>query len=169
MLVLVANWAAAGCQDADVVPMRQFTRWAQVTGGLLAHHGIGCFLGNISSLEELDDDDAGWAQFLAAWQQILGTGWVTSQQLAEQTYDQRWAGTLPTGRGGEPLSVKALGRRLSGQKDRWHGTRALRARYITHANIWEWCVQVLQESEECEVCEVKRGFTYLRVCGGRGF
>jgi hypothetical protein len=40
LLVLVADWAAAGCPEAEVVPMRQFTKWARVTGGFLARHGV---------------------------------------------------------------------------------------------------------------------------------
>ena len=138
LLVLVADWAAAGCADAEVTPMRQFTRWARAAGGLLEHHGVSGLLGNTDELDDLDDDDADWTQFLACWQQIFGSNWVTSAQLTEQSYDPRWASTFPAGKGGELLGAKSLGRRLTGQKDRHHGMRVLRGTRDDHAKIWWW-------------------------------
>jgi hypothetical protein len=90
--------------------MRQFTPWARAAGGLLAHHGVTGLLGNTDEVDDLDDDDADWSQFLACWQQIFGTGWVTSQQACESAHDPRWASTFPAGKGGELLGAKSLGR-----------------------------------------------------------
>ena len=35
VLALVADWAAAGCPQASVTPMRQYTTWARACGGFL--------------------------------------------------------------------------------------------------------------------------------------
>jgi hypothetical protein len=133
VLVLVASWAAAGCPQADVTPMRQFTAWAQAAAGFCAFHGVEGFGGNAGELEDMDDDDADWAQLLERWVTILGTGAVTSEQVCATAWDQRWGGMFPTGKGGEVLSVKALGRRLAGEDGRWHGRFALRVRPLRPA------------------------------------
>ena len=139
VLVLVMSWAAAGCPEADVVPMRQFTRWARACGGLLAHHGVGGFLANAGEAEAADDDSAAWAGFLARWQQVLGTGAVTSEQVASSAWDPKWEGTFPAGRGDEPLgNPKSMGRRLSGQKDNYHGWWVLRGRPDDHDKMMRW-------------------------------
>jgi hypothetical protein len=142
VLVLVADWAAAGCPEAGVVPMRQFTPWARVCGGLLAHHGVDGFLANAGEVEEIDDDDSDWTGFLARWQAVMGTGWVTSEQLAQRAADPRWEGTFPTGRGDELLDVaKSVGRRLAAQRGRYHGPWVLRGSYGRHEKKWLWQVE----------------------------
>jgi hypothetical protein len=146
LLVLAADWSAAGCPEADVVPMRQFSRWARLAGGFCAHHGVSGFLANAGELEELDDDDADWAQFLARWAGIFGGYSVTSELLGDgaQSYqgsrDQRWAGTFPSGKGGEALSVKSLGRRLSGQRGQYHGEFVLKG-IRDRTKTWVWWVE----------------------------
>jgi len=142
LCALVADWAAAGCPEAAVVPMRQFTAWARACGGFLAHHDGGgleakAFLANTGELEEADDDDADWAQFLARWHFIFGGTAVTSEQLRDASYDSRWGGTFPTGKGGDALSAKSLGRRLSGAKGRYHGEFVLKGQQDRH-RLWWW-------------------------------
>ena len=99
LLVLVADWAAAGCPEAGV-PMRQFTPWAQMCGGFLKRHGVPGFLANAGELEDRDDDDADWGAFFARWQGVLGTAEVTSAQVHATVYDPRWEGCFPEGRAG---------------------------------------------------------------------
>ena len=148
MLTLVADWAAAGCPEADVAPMRQFTRWARMCGGFLRWHdgdwlAAGAFLANTAELESTDDDDADWAQFLARWAAIFGGGAVTSEQVLATGWDGRWGGTFPTGRGGTALSVKSLGRRLAGAKGRYHGEFVLKGTQDNH-RLWWWRVEQWQ-------------------------
>jgi hypothetical protein len=142
LLVLAADWSAAGCPEADVMPMRQFTAWARMCGGFLARHGVGGFLANTSELEDADDDAADWAQFLARWPSVLGEAWVTSSQVADTLGDPRWAGTFPAGRDG-PLSVKSLGRRLGGIRGRYYGSIALE-RWMSRDHIWLWRTKTTQ-------------------------
>jgi len=142
VLVLVTDWAAAGCLEAGVVPMRQFTRWAEVLGGVLEHHGVPGFLANAAEAEAADDDNANWAGLLASWQMVLGTGAVRSATVAESRFDPRWAGMFLTGRGDELLeSHRSVGRRLGGQKDNYHGRWVLRGQQDEHDGMAWWWVE----------------------------
>lgn len=143
LLVLAADWSAAGCPEADVIPMRQFTPWARMCAGFLARHGAGGFLANVGELEDTDDDSADWAQFLARWQSVLGEAWVMSSQIAETASYPAWAGTFPAGRDG-PLSAKSLGKRLAGIRGRYHGRYALDGQQDPHTKAWWWRVKIYQ-------------------------
>ena len=128
VLTLVADWAAAGCPQADVTPMRQFSKWARACGGFCAHHGVEGFLANTAALEDMDDDAAGWDQFYARWAWICGERVsLTSSQLAKMQHDERWEGTFPAGRGGMPMTAMSLGRRLGAEIGTSHGKYTLRS------------------------------------------
>jgi hypothetical protein len=140
LLVLVADWSAAGCPPADVVPMRQFTSWARAAGGLLAHHGVEGFLGNAGELESMDDDDADWAEFLARWASIFGRNAVTAEQLCKTAWDDRWGGIFPTAKGGQAITSRGLGRRLTGIRGSHHGGFVLRSQGAHASQTW-YCVE----------------------------
>lgn len=132
LLVLILDWTNAGAPTAHSVPsMRQFTRWAQHLGGFLQHHHIPGFLANNEHTRDLDDDAAEWRAFLLTWHQLHRDQPLTAQQLraSAETYAgaDPWAGTFPTTATGKPLTAKALGRRLTGQLDRWRGDTVLRS------------------------------------------
>ena len=84
------------------------------------------------------NDSADWTTFLVGWRAVLGEDWVTSQQVADTAWDKRWSGTFPAGKDGAALSVKSLGRRLAGQKGRYHGTFVLRGSRDSHTKLWWW-------------------------------
>ena len=138
VLVLVADWAAAGCPLADVVPMRQFTRWSQAAGGFCAWHGVTGFGTNAGELEVMDDDNSDWTSFLARWAGMHGRVSVTSAQLCDSQHDQRWGGTFPTGKGGMAMTSKGLGRRLAGERGTWHGRYVLRSWSGHESTQWWW-------------------------------
>jgi hypothetical protein len=129
--------------------MRQFTRWAQHLGGFLAHHGVPGFLDNAEDTRDLDEDAAEWRAFLTHWSHLHGTRPLTAKTLRESaepefgTEADPWAGTFPTTNSGKPLSVKSLGRKLTGQLDRWRGDIVLRSGYDDHANMRLYWVQQL--------------------------
>ena len=76
----------------------------------------------------MDDDAAGWAQFLARWAWIYGVRVpVTSAQLCDMQYDNRWEGTFPVGRGGAPMRPMSLGKRLGAEIGTHHGRYKLRS------------------------------------------
>jgi hypothetical protein len=133
LLVLVLDWTAAGAPTSTTVPaMRQFTRWAQHLGGLLEHHDISGFLANAGDNRDLDDDAAEWRAFLMRWHELHGDRHLTANELrraAEAGYGSTdpWDGTFPTTGSGQLLSVKSLGRRLTGQIGRWRGDIVLRS------------------------------------------
>jgi hypothetical protein len=111
--------------------MRQFTRWAQQLGGLLEHHGIGGFLANTGDNRDLDDDAAEWRVFLMRWHELHGDRHLTANELRRTAEGfggtDPWDGTFPTTGSGQLLSVKSLGRRLTGQIGRWRGDIVLRS------------------------------------------
>lgn len=132
LLVLVADWVAAGTpRDTSVPSMRQFTPWAQGTGGFLAHHGITGFLSNLSKVRGMDDEDAKWAIFLTRWRERLGDGLIKVNDVVENSKLTRdpygsevdpWDGEFITDdKGRRPSTAQKLGAMLTGQIDRYHG------------------------------------------------
>jgi len=148
LLVLILDWTAAGAPTTSAVPtMRQFTRWAQRLGGFLTHHGVPGFLDNTEHGLELDDDAAEWQAFLTRWHHLHASAPLTANELRAHaeldhpTAPDPWAGTFPTTSSGKPLSAKSLGRRLTGQLDRWRGTAVLRSVIDPHDKISRYWVQ----------------------------
>ena len=123
--------------------MRQFTAWAKACGGFLAYHGIGDFLGNAAELEDMDEDDSDWGALFARWETVLGSQPVTSARVHESSFDPRWEGYFPEGKGGAALSVKSLGRRLAGEKDNYHSRLVLRGKQ-DRTRMWWWWLESAQ-------------------------
>jgi hypothetical protein len=146
LLVLILDWTAAGAPTASGVPaMRQFTRWAQYTGGFLEHHQVPGFLDNAEAGRDLDEDAAEWRSFLLHWQHIYADRQVQARELRASAEPDigadPWAGTFPTTPGGKLLTVKSLGRRLTGQLDRWRGDVVLRSVNDEHGHGRRYWVQ----------------------------
>jgi len=143
LLVLVADWVAAGTpRDTTVPSMRQFTPWAHGAGGFLAHHGITGFLTNLRTVRGMDEDDHKWAVFLSAWLDRLGPDLIRVSDVLASTdasHDHPgpggadpWDGDFITDdRGRIPRTAQKLGRMLAGQADRWHGDPPLTLRTVT--------------------------------------
>lgn len=140
LLVLILDWTAHGAPTATNVPaMRQFTRWAQHLGGFLEHHGVRGFLDNAETGRALDDTAGEWRAFLQAWHDLHGSQPLTAQQVrgSADTFitPDPWGGTFPTTPGGKPITPKSLGRRLTGQVDRWRDDLVLRGATDDHTKI----------------------------------
>lgn len=147
LLVLILDWTAAGAPLARTVPtMRQFTKWAQHVGGFLDHHGVPGFLGNADTARDLDEDAGEWEAFLATWHHVHGDRKLTAQQLVASAQadigPDPWQGTFPTTAAGKPLSVKSLGRRLTGQLGRWRNTVVLRSVKDEHDKMRRYWVEI---------------------------
>jgi hypothetical protein len=67
LLTLVRSWYDAGKPAAQVPKMGSFQAWVETVGGILAHGYVEGFLGNMTALQEQDDDALQWAAFLHAW------------------------------------------------------------------------------------------------------
>jgi hypothetical protein len=153
LLVLVVDWCRHGAPTTTNVPqMRQFTRWAQYLGGFLEHHGIPGFLTNHASNAVQDADANEWAQFLWAWHNIFHTRRITAAVLRDSADPEPgrpdpWRGTFLTTPAGKPLSVKSLGKRLTGQVGRWRGNIVLRSETDSHTKINTYWVEPAPDNE----------------------
>lgn len=151
LLILVMDWIAAGAPRAEHT-MRQFTPWAQAVGGLLAHHHIDGFLGNVAEVRAMDDEDSEWEVFFGQWHRQFGDKPKTAAQLRTSAdYDvdakgraiDRWEGCfLADDRGGTP-TAKSLGRMLRGQVGRFHGPYVLRRGEDPHKKIATWRIDLM--------------------------
>lgn len=147
LLTLVVDWTQAGAPTSSTVPqMRQFTRWAQHLGGFLDHVAVPGFLANhTETTADLDDDAAEWRAFLLHWHHLHAGRALTAEQLRRTAEPDLgpdpWAGTFPTTGTGRLLTVKSLGRRLTGQLDRWRGDIVLRSATDTHKNVRTYWVE----------------------------
>ena len=145
LLVLVADWISHGAPRQAGLTMRQFTGWAEAVGGFLAHHGIEGFLANVETVREIDDEEADWTAFFARWRKLFGDAWLTSHDLrlsANYLGDgtDQWDGLFRTDNRGHPVSVKSLGRMLTGQIGRYRGCYVLRSRTDPHRKVKTWRV-----------------------------
>jgi hypothetical protein len=135
LLVLVAGWTRSGAPQRPGLTMRQFTPWAEAVGGFLTYHGVTGFLGNVETVRDIDEEESAWTAFFAQWCKIHGDKWLTSNDLrlsanvatdaAGRPYD-RWEGLFRTDGRGQPVSIKSLGKLLTGQIDRYRGSYVLR-------------------------------------------
>jgi hypothetical protein len=143
VLTLILDWTAHGAQISRNVPeMRQFTRWARHLGGFLEHHGIPGFLGNADTARELDDDGSEWRAFLLRWHTLHGEARLSANDLRKSAETgvggDLWHGSFPTTGSGHLLTVRSLGKRLTGQIGRWRGDVVLRSAPDPHlgANLY---------------------------------
>ncbi|RJQ77626.1 hypothetical protein D5S17_14445 [Pseudonocardiaceae bacterium YIM PH 21723] len=152
LLILVMDWINAGAPRSGH-SMRQFTSWAQATGGLLAHHGIDGFLGNLADMREADDQDAEWVAFLTRWHELHADRRLACRQLRQsgeaefvngRPVDQ-WEGTFLTDDRDQLPSTKSIGRILTGHVGRWHGDHVLRSAMDSHARARVFWVETRGE------------------------
>jgi hypothetical protein len=152
LLVLVADWTRSGAPRRPGLTMRQFTPWAEAVGGFLAHHGVRGFLGNVETVRDIDEEESTWTAFFAQWRKVHGDTWQTSNDLRLSAnivippaglgtpYD-RWDGLFRTDGRGQPVSVKSLGKLLTGQIDRYRGAYVLRSMLDKHTKVRTWRVE----------------------------
>jgi len=91
ILTLVRAWFVAGCpQDKSILPMATFTGWARMAGSILSFAGIEGFLGNLNKLyDEMDVENAQWALFLQAWQDMFGEKAIPVKMLIAALADEK--------------------------------------------------------------------------------
>jgi hypothetical protein len=89
ILILARAWFAAGRPPAQVPQLGKFESWCEVVGGILAHAGVGGFLGNQAAMyEEVDESDGNWQGFLRAWQTRYGSNPVTVSELVGAMFQE---------------------------------------------------------------------------------
>jgi hypothetical protein len=93
LLTLCRAWFAAGCPKAEVPLMGSFEGWTRVVGGVLAHAGVGCFLGNLEQMyEAVETTDQQWEAFLIEWRARYG---LDEKKVADVVADLRNGGPRP--------------------------------------------------------------------------
>ncbi len=132
LLTIVRGWFVAGqpAPQQAIPSLADFTGWAQVIGGILAHAGVDGFLGNLAQLyEEVDTEGPQWARFLEAWLEKLGDSmkcYTTAQVIEALQQDKDFAATLPEPLAGLPLEdakdLKAFSIRLGRALQKRQGT-----------------------------------------------
>jgi hypothetical protein len=130
--------------------MRQFTPWAEAVGGFLTHHAVPGFLGNVETVRDIDEEESAWTAFFAQWRKIHGDKWLTSNDLrlsaniatdaVGRPYD-RWEGLFRADGRGQSVSIKSLGKLLTGQIDRYRGSYVLRSEQDKHSKVRTWRVE----------------------------
>jgi hypothetical protein len=133
-LTLIREWAIAGYPQAPDVPrLGNFGDWCQVIGSILAHAGIGGFLGNLESVySALDVEAEQWEALLATLHDLRGGAPFTSAQLGEDlglngALHEAVPDALEWVLQGKPegLTIR-LGKALRTQVGRRYGARNLR-------------------------------------------
>jgi hypothetical protein len=146
VLTLILDWTAHGAPISHDAPeMRQFTKWARMLGGFLAHHGIPGFLTNAEGGRELDEDAADWGAFLLRWHTLHRETRLTANELRQTAEpgmngSDPWNGCFRTTAHGQLPTVKTLGKLLSGQVDRWRNNVVLRRVKDSHTKQWTYWV-----------------------------
>jgi len=150
LLVLVADWTPAGAPRRPGLTMRQFTPWAEAVGGFLVYHGVHGFLANVETVRDIDEEESAWTAFFAQWRKVHGDQWLTGNHLrlsaniatdaVGRPYD-RWEGLFRTDGRGQPVSIKSLGKLLTGQIDRYRGAYVLRSEQDKHTKVRTWRVE----------------------------
>lgn len=152
LLVLARGWVAAGAPRDESHLMRNFTRWAQIIGGLVSWLKLPDFLANAAELRAGDDERGIVIRFLAAWKAKFGSEWKTAQELIDSARITRygdtevdpWKGDFPTKEvGGKNVAYTSVGfgRWLNKRRDRiWGGYRLVKSE-TPHNGTFRWKVE----------------------------
>ena len=84
ILTAARGWFAAGCPAATVPTLGSFQEWARTAGGILAYAGVQHFLANLDEFyDQVDEDEAAWGAFLAAWNERFSSDAVTVAEVRD--------------------------------------------------------------------------------------
>jgi hypothetical protein len=143
---------------------RNYTRWAQVCGGLLEYHGLGD--GFLAAGPVPDTDAEIWAPFLSAWKGIFGKRPVKVRDLLEEDRledtmpierdaasvnedDNVWAAAEPT-----QSELSKLGGELKIRRGRWFADPGRAGWYLAaqskvdkHSKVNVWFIESRQGEE----------------------
>ena len=148
-LTVVRAWFAAGQPGASRGSlMGSFERWDKMMSGILAHAGVGGFLGNMAERRAERDTSGGlWADHLIWLRETFGAGaefTVLDVLVKAQSSGGAW--DSPPGRldnPSEPGFARSLGNAYSRQQDRWFGNFRLHKAGIGHRKVVKWVIEEL--------------------------
>ncbi|HEY9391307.1 MAG TPA: hypothetical protein VIR27_16270, partial [Mycobacteriales bacterium] len=154
LLILARDWVVAGT-PTERFTMRTFSKWAQIMGGFLRHHGLDAFLANAADLEEHDDEAQQWETFLATWHAKFGTTPKTAWELLETAtpmpgvaYSDPWSGRMITRANGALPSARGLGKMLAARKGRFFGQYKLVGTYDSHTKVWYFAPEIYTPGDQ---------------------
>lgn len=88
LLTLVQNWIAKGRPRYSKHTLGSFESWAEMVGGILMSAGVSGFLeGRDKLLQEVDEENRGWSDFVLAWREKYGCEKMPSGHLLELALD----------------------------------------------------------------------------------
>jgi len=162
ILTLARAWYSANCPDHKAPTLGTFEDWSRIAGGILAHAGVGDFLGNLEDLYgNVDEDGPQWEHFFHAWYQANGTNEVTTAEVVHQINMQKGLrDALPdelalhqndTGK----LRVR-LGQALSRRRDALYGAYRLeRTGHDGHSKAKRWrVINRRQDDRDSRACVI---------------
>jgi hypothetical protein len=139
LLTPVRTWYAAGCAPADVPVMGGFEEWTRTVGGVLAACGIKGFLQNRERLyEEMDQQHAGWPEFLRALHERQ-KGPFTTRVLSDklQSDEELRAAAPESLENFTPRALSEALRRRAGMRFAPDGLRVERVRRGREGVLWQ--------------------------------
>jgi hypothetical protein len=161
LLTLARAWYAAGRPATTGTPiLGSFEGWCRTVGGILAHAGVGEFLGNLDGLYgSADDEAAEWQAFLSALADKYRDGLFTGADvMSDLEYNSTLRDCLPEelaeafGRQGVSFA-RRLGKALSARVGRRYGPESLhvvKAGTVQHAQQW----RVIKEKAGCSTASL---------------
>jgi hypothetical protein len=162
LLTLSRAWYSAGCPAHNTPPLGTFEEWCRVTGGVLAHAGVTCFLGNLEDVYgNVDEDGPQWEQFLQAWYDVNRDNEVTPAELVTQVNFNKGGirDALPDELAlhqNDPGKLRVrLGRALAHRRDSQYGDYRLeKTGQDSHSKAKRWRVVRVQQDGQCRSAPV---------------
>jgi hypothetical protein len=139
LLVLVADWAAAGAPRADV-RMADYSAWASVMGGLLDHIGYpGWLEDRDATTVAMDEEVAEWTGLLAEWERVYPDG--QSRAAREILAQGLLNDVIPRTARGELPAARQLGQWFTARRGRYFGALRLVSTMDAHTKSQLWKVE----------------------------
>ena len=139
LLTLVRHYFVRGCLQATVPILGSFENWAYLVGGVLAACGIEGFLQNRERLyEEMDQQHAGWPEFLRALH-ARQKGPFTTRVLSDklQSDEELRAAAPESLENFTPRALSEALRRRAGMRFAPDGLRVERVRRGREGVLWQ--------------------------------
>jgi hypothetical protein len=150
LLTLARGWFCAGQPICDSTTIGGFEDWCHTVGSILAFAGVKGFLGNLTSLYAIADEEAAeWEQFLAALEaKYSKRSFTTATLVADLENDPGLPDALPSDLADDWLKRKQgavnfnrrLGKAFSSRQDRRYGDDEYRLDSpgeAQHAKLWQ--------------------------------
>jgi len=143
---LARSWIASGRPDAPATHGGGFDGWSNTVGGILAHAGIGGFLGNLDRVRQQDWEGESWSMLLG---HLLNRGYTDrfkTSELLDRSHGDPTMLDLLDGVVSGSLTPKSLGEAFARRATRWHvlddGTSAaLRTDGTVHGGARAWTIE----------------------------